>query len=65
MDTNVKDEIVHLRTFIKKASKHMPDRNNRGFEDGISVLNAILDRIESLLSYVDEPMLNYYKSKRK
>ena len=54
----------HLREFIKKASKHMPDKNNRGFTDGMIHLNDIIDGIQDLMKYVDEPMLNYYKWKK-
>ena len=53
-----------LRDFIKKAAKHMPDKNNRGFVDGMCHLNDVLNGIESMMKYVDDPMLNYYKRKK-
>jgi|TARA_R100000750_G_scaffold56852_1_gene43567 hypothetical protein len=62
---DLKEGVEHLRAFIKKATKHMPDKNNRGFEDGIWMLNEYLDGMKSLMSYVDDPMLNYYKTKQK
>jgi len=42
----------------------MPDKNNRGFVDGMCHLNDVLDGIESMMKYVDDPMLNYYKRKK-
>jgi|TARA_R100001530_G_scaffold17502_1_gene15132 hypothetical protein len=56
--------VEHLRSFIKKAQKHMPDRNNRGYTDGILYLNDVLDGLQDLMKYVDEPQLNYYKWKK-
>ena len=53
-----------LRDFIKKAAKHMPDKNNRGFIDGMCHLNDVLNGIESMMKYVDDPMLNYYKKNK-
>jgi|TARA_Y100000310_G_scaffold171300_1_gene171502 hypothetical protein len=60
---NLMKGVNDLRYFIKKASKHMPDKNNRGFIDGVCHLNDVLDGIESMMKYVDDIMLNYYKRK--
>tara|TARA_Y100001951_G_scaffold100593_1_gene104248 strand:+ start:135 stop:392 length:258 start_codon:yes stop_codon:yes gene_type:complete len=61
---NLRKGIKDLKDFIKKASKYMPDRNNRGFVDSICYLNDILDGIDDMMKYVDDPMLNYYKKNK-
>ena len=53
--------VGYLREFVKKAQKHMPDRNNRGYPDSILHLNDVLDGLEDLMNYVDDIQLNYYK----
>ena len=61
---NLRKGIKDLKDFIKKASKYMRDRNNRGFVDSICYLNDILDGIDDMMKYVDDPMLNYYKKNK-
>ena len=53
--------IQSLRDFLKKVSKNQPDRMNRGFADYIWYLNEVLDSMESILRYVDNPQLDYYR----
>ena len=52
--------IQSLRGFLKKVSKNQPDRMNRGFADYICYLTEVLDSVESILRYVDNPQLDYY-----
>ena len=51
--------IKYLRDFLKLASKKMPDKNNRGFADGMVYLNQTLDGLVSVLNYTDNPRLEY------
>tara|TARA_R110000765_G_scaffold53755_1_gene107683 strand:+ start:234 stop:455 length:222 start_codon:yes stop_codon:yes gene_type:complete len=51
--------IKHLREFLKLASKKMPDKNNRGFADQMCYLTEVLDGVEGVLNYVDNPRLDY------
>jgi len=51
--------IDNIEDFIKKASKKMPDRNNRGFVDHMVYLQIVLKGMRSTLKYVDDPHLNY------
>tara|TARA_R100000315_G_C5151168_1_gene86619 strand:+ start:155 stop:388 length:234 start_codon:yes stop_codon:yes gene_type:complete len=51
--------IDNIEDFINKASKKMPDRNNRGFIDHMVYLQIVLNSMRNILSYVDNPHLDY------
>tara|TARA_R100000963_G_C4635835_1_gene99978 strand:+ start:1276 stop:1497 length:222 start_codon:yes stop_codon:yes gene_type:complete len=51
--------IKNLRDFLKKVAKKMPDKNNRGFVDHMDYLADVLDGMEGILNYVDNPHLDY------
>ena len=51
--------IKNLRDFLKKVAKKLPDKSNRGFIDHLVYLNQVLDGMESVLNYVDNPHLDY------
>ena len=51
--------IKNLRDFLKKVAKKMPDKNNRGFVDHMDYLADVLDGMEGILNYVDNPHLDF------
>ena len=57
----LKDGIKSLRSFLKKVAKKMPDKSNRGFADYMWYLNEVLDGMDEILNYVDNPRLAYYR----
>ena len=57
----LKKGIKHLRDFLKLASKKMPDKNIRGFADQMCYLAEVLDGMDGILNYVDNPMLDYLR----
>tara|TARA_R100000808_G_scaffold9507_2_gene26058 strand:+ start:121 stop:393 length:273 start_codon:yes stop_codon:yes gene_type:complete len=55
----LKKGIVNLRDFLKKVAKKMPDKENRGFIDHMVYLNQVLDSLDKVLDYTDNPRLDY------
>jgi hypothetical protein len=47
---------------VKKAQRDSRDRNNRGFEDEVSLINDTLDQFEEIVKYVDNHQLKFYRS---
>jgi len=48
-----------LQDFLKKVAKKMPDKKNRGFTDHMVYLNQVLNSLDKVLDYTDNPRLDY------
>ena len=47
---------------MKKAQRDSRDRNNRGFEDEVSLINDTLDVFEEIVKYDDDHQLKFFRS---
>jgi len=57
--SELKKGIVNLQDFLKKVAKKMPDKKNRGFTDHMVYLNQVLNSLDKVLDYTDNPRLDY------
>jgi len=62
--TDLLKGVHYIRKFVKKAQRDCRDKNIRGFNDEITLINETLDDFEEIVKYVDYKQLKFYKSNK-